>query len=268
MSEPFADGCSPPAVQTTGEMVLRKTQAAIVTLALCALPTAAAEAQMTWTDKGFVNASFGVQGGAGSLDTASTFDIYGSDQFREQSTLATSQDVDGGAFFDISGGYKVWRNLVVGIGFTRVASDSDVSVNAVVPDPLFSDRSRSVSTTSPGAEHSEVAINLSGTWMMPVTDKVDVGFSFGPTIFNVSQDVPVSISVSEPGPTITSVNMTKVEKTTVGVHFGVDTTYLIRPKLGAGAFLRYTVGSVDVDGANDSLTVGGFQLGFGVRYRF
>lgn len=244
------------------------TKAAVLTLALCAFSTASAEAQMTWTDRGFVNASVGVQGGSRTLSTSSEFDIYGSEEFGERATLATSQDVDSGAFFDISGGYKVWRNLVAGIGFTRVASDSDVSVNASVPDPLISDRPRAVSATVPGSKHSEVAINLSGTWMMPITDKIDVGFSFGPTIFSVSQDVPTSISVSEPGPSITATNQTRVDKTTVGVHFGLDATYLIRPKIGAGAFLRYTVGSVDLEGANDNLTVGGFQIGFGARYRF
>ncbi len=244
------------------------TKAAVLTLALCAFSSAAAEAQMTWTDKGFVNASFGFQGGSRTLSTSSEFDIYGSEEFGEHGTLDTSQDAGGGAFFDISGGYKVWRNLAVGIGFTRVAGDSDVSVIASVPDPVFADRPRPASTTATGSEHSEVAINLSGTWMMPVTDKIDVGFSFGPTIFSVSQDVPTSISVSEPGPTITAVNQNKVDKSTVGVHFGVDATYLIRPKIGAGAFLRYSVGSVDIDGATDNLTVGGFQIGFGVRYRF
>ena len=243
------------------------TKAAFLTLALCALSTAA-EAQMTWTDRGFVNASVGVQGGSRTLSTSSQFDIYGSQEFGERATLDTSQDVGGGAFFDLSGGYKVWRNLAVGIGFTRVGSDSDVSVNASVPDPLFADRPRSVSTTATNSKYSEVAVNLSGTWMMPVTDKVDVGFAFGPTIFSVSQDVPTSISVSEPGATITATSFNRVDKTTMGVHFGVDTTYLIRPKLGAGAFLRYTVGSVDLEGAEDNLTVGGFQIAFGVRYRF
>jgi len=247
---------------------LQITKAAVLTLALCALATASAEAQMTWTDKGFVNASFGFQGGSRTLATSTEFDIYGSEEFGEHGTLATTQDAGGGAFFDISGGYKVWRNLAVGIGFNRVSGDSDVAVIASVPDPLVADRPRPASTTASGSEHSEVAINLSGTWMMPVTDKVDVGFSFGPTIFSVSQDVPTSISVSEPGPTITTTNMTKVDKTTVGVHFGVDATYIFRPRMGAGAFLRYSVGSADLEGATDNLTVGGFQIGFGFRYRF
>jgi hypothetical protein len=48
----------------------------------------------------------------------------------------------------------------------------------------------------------------------------------------------------------------------------VDVTYLVTPRYGAGVLLRYTRGSVDIEGANDSLTVGGFQIGAGLRVRF
>ena len=217
---------------------------------------------MTWTDRGFVNVTLGTQGPSHSLETSSNFDLYD-----EQGLVETNQDVAGGAFFDISGGYKVWRNLAVGLGFTRIGSDADVAVSARIPDPLVTDRLRSVSAATT-AEHSEFSTHLTGTWMMPVTDKIDVGFSFGPTIFQVSQDVPTSISVSEPGPTVSSTSLTRAEKTTVGFHAGVDATYLITPRIGAGALLRFSRGSAALEGATEELTVGGLQFGVGVRLRF
>ena len=241
-------------------------KAATVTLAICALAAPAAEAQMTWTDQGFVNVNVGVQGGSRSLDTSTEFTIYD-----ETGSLTTTQDVGGGAFFDVSGGYKVWRNLAVGIGFSRVGSEADVTVQASVPDPAFFDRPRSASASVSGAQYSEVAVHLSGTWMMPVTDKVDVGFAFGPTIFLVSQDLPSALNasdISEPGPTIRQVGLASSDNTTLGIHFGVDATYLVTPRIGAGVLVRYSVGSADLDGATDSLTVGGFQIGGGVRVRF
>jgi hypothetical protein len=60
----------------------------------------------------------------------------------------------------------------------------------------------------------------------------------------------------------------KISKTTGGINFGVDVTYLLTKKAGIGAIARYTWGSVDLEGAKDSLTVGGFQIGVGARYRF
>jgi hypothetical protein len=95
-----------------------------------------------------------------------------------------------------------------------------------------------------------------------------VAFQFGPTIFLVSQDLPGTLQLSEPGPTVTSAALVKDDHTTVGVHFGVDATYLVTPRFGAGVLVRYSVGSVDITGADDSLKVGGFNIGAGLRVRF
>lgn len=239
------------------------TTIASLTLVFGVLTATRASAQMTWTDKGFVNVTFGVQGGSHSLETSSTFDLYG-----EQGSLATTQDVGGGPIFDVTAGYRVWRNLAVGASFSRSASDADVAIAAQVPHPNLFDTLRPLAAISEGSEHSESAFHLHGTWMVPVTDKVDVGLSFGPTIFAVSQDVPAAITVSEPTPTLASTTITRVDKTTVGVHFGADVTYLVTPRFGAGLLLRYAWGSADIEGASDSLTVGGFQIGAGLRVRF
>lgn len=222
-----------------------------------------AEAQMTWTDQGFVNVNFGVQGGSRDITTTSNFELYG-----ENATISTAQEAGGGAFFDFGGGYKVWRNLALGITYSRNGSSSDAAINGTVPDPNFFDRLRPVSGTAADLEYAENAFHLQGTWMMPVTDKVDVGLSFGPTIFNVSQDIPTAITISEPGPTISSTTITREKKSTLGINFGVDVNYLITPRFGAGVLLRYSWGSVDFDPADDSLTVGGFQFGGGLRVRF
>jgi hypothetical protein len=107
-----------------------------------------------------------------------------------------------------------------------------------------------------------------GVWMVPVTDKVDVGISFGPTIFMVKQELPDTLTFTEPGPTVTGLTKKDVNKTSAGINLGVDVTYLLTKKMGVGGILRYTHGSVDLDGSSDSLTVGGFQIGIGGRYRF
>lgn len=233
-------------------------------LAFCGFTATAAQAQMTWTDKGFLNVNLGVQGGSRTFETSTEFPLH-----EETAQVQSTQDVGGGAFFDVSAGYKVWRNLAVGGGFSRTKSDADASVQASIPDPDVTDRPRSVTASLTGAEHSEFVIYLTGTWMIPVTDKVDVGLSFGPAIFNVGQDVPIieASDITEPGPTVTP-RANEVDKTTMGIHFGADFTYLFTPRIGAGVLLRYTWGSADLEGGTESLTVGGFQFGGGLRVRF
>src|SRR5687767_12842039 len=102
---------------------------------LIASPFHPAHAQMVWTDQGFVNLNIGAQGGSSDLTTQSTFEIYG-----ENASLATTQEAGGGGLFDFSAGYKVWRNLAAGFGYSRTGSDSDAAVAASVPDLNFFDR--------------------------------------------------------------------------------------------------------------------------------
>ncbi|MBD0324135.1 MAG: outer membrane beta-barrel protein [Aldersonia sp.] len=222
-----------------------------------------AQAQMQWTDKGFLSVNFGVQAGSHDLDTNTTFDLY-----EEPATISSGQSVDGGPFFEIGAGYRVWRNLALGVAYSRVTSDADVNITGSIPDPVFFDRPRPVTGSVGGAEHSQQAVHLQGVWMVPFTDKVDIGLAFGPSIFLVSQDVPSAVSVSEPGPTISSISVNSADATTLGFHAGIDVTYLVTPRVGVGGIARYSWGSADIEGATDNLTVGDFQIGAGIRFRF
>lgn len=240
---------------------MKKT--AVLCLVFCALAAPRAYAQMKWTDKGFANINIGGQSGSHDVATTTTFVVYD-----EDAHINTTQKTGGGFLFDMNGGYKVWSNLVVAVGYTFMSDSTDGAVTATIPDPQVFDRPRTVNTTADNLKHTENALNFMGVWMVPVTDKVDVGISFGPTVFFVKQELPDSIQFTEPGPTVTGLTKKDVSKTTGGINLGVDVTYLLTKKMGVGGILRYTWGSVDLEGATDSLTVGGFQLGVGARYRF
>jgi hypothetical protein len=244
---------------------MKRIQRILITTALVSASAALARpaAAQQWTDRGYANVTFGVQAPSRTVATTTTFDIYG-----ESASQTSTHDVGGGAFFDIAGGYKVWRNLAAGIGLTFVGSKADLGVSALIPDPDFFDRPRQVNATLPDAKYSETAIHLTGSWMMPMTEEFDIALQFGPTIFLVSQDLPGTLAVSEPGPSVTPGAFLEDDHTTIGVHFGVDATYLFTPRLGAGVNMRFSIGSVDVAGADDSLKVGGFNIGAGLRVRF
>jgi hypothetical protein len=242
---------------------LKMMKAGFLSLALCAAVAPSAHAQMTWTDKAFVNVTGGAQAGSHTVATSAPFDIY-----EEQGTVNSTQPVKGGAFFDVSAGYRVRRNLAASLGYSRAGSKKDAAVTALVPDPRVFDQPRAVTAAAPDMKHTESAVHLFATWMMPVTDKIDVGISAGPSIFMVKQDLPTALTVTEPGPTVTQITTEKSSKTAAGFNFGVDVTYLISKRWGVGALARYTGASVDLKNATDNLTVGGFQIGAGLRLRF
>ena len=241
---------------------MRTTTVGVMALAASITFSSTAAAQMTWTDKGYVTVTGGVEAGSDTLATQVDFTLY-----EEPGRVASSSKVGGGGFYDVSAGYKVWSNLVVALGFSHSGDSNDLPVSASVPDPLHFDQPRNVSATLPETKLSENAIHISAVWMVPVTDKIDVGIAAGPSIFMVKQDIPNGLTATEPGPTVT-IQSADSKKTKAGFHVGVDVTYLIRPKLGAGVLARYTMGSVTLDGSTESLTVGGFQFGAGLRLRF
>jgi hypothetical protein len=238
-------------------------KAGCLSLAFAAFSVAPAHAQMTWTDKGFVNVNVGAQTGSDELAGQSTFELYG-----ENGSLSTTQDVGGGGLFDFSAGYKVWKNLAIGIGYSHSGSDADVAVAASVPDPVFFDRPRGLTAVASGVEHSENVFHIQATWIMPVTDVIDLGFSFGPSFYNVKQQVPTAITVTEPGPTLGQTTITEEKESGVGFNLGMDVNYFFTSRIGAGLLLRYTHASVDIPNTTDSLGVGGFQIGVGARVRF
>jgi len=247
-------------------------KAGILALCLCAAPRMASAQTMQWTDKGYVSVDGGVQVGSHTLSTASTFLIYD-----ENATVNSTQKVKSSGIFDIGGAYRVWgNNILGGVSFSHASSNSNVSLNASIPDPVFSDRPRSVTASQSGAKHSENVVNLDAIWMIPVAEKLDVGLFAGPSIFFVKQDTVGDLTVTEPGPTVTA-PLHSVSKTTGGINLGADVQYLLPkqwlPKQllrnnnwAVGGTARYTWGKAKIDGGK--LTVGGFQLAAGVRYRF
>jgi hypothetical protein len=238
-------------------------RAAWLCLGMCvmATPLVHAQAQDRWSDKAFVNISGGGQAGSHTLDAVETFEIY-----NELATVTTSQKVGGGGLFDITTGYRVWDNLALGLGYSFTSGSTAGNLAASIPDPVFRNRPRSVTGPGPELSHAEHDIHIAGTWMWPIRPKLDVGLSFGPSIIIVKQEVPDDLTVTEPGPVVAPGSIRNVTATTVGINIGADVAYMVNKRFGVGGLLRYVWGSTDIDGAD--LTVGGLQVGGGVRIRF
>ncbi len=242
---------------------MKITTAGILALCVCAAPTIATAQTMQWTDKGYITVNGGAQVGSQTIDTSSTFPLYD-----ETATIASSQKIKGGSFFDVGGAFRVWgKNLLAGVTYSHTSTDSDVVLTASIPDPVFFDRPRNVTKTQGGAIHTENVVHLDVIWMIPVANKLDVGVFLGPSIFAVKQDTVTTATVTEPGPIVTA-PLTEVSKTSVGFNLGADLQYMVTKRFGVGGIARYSIGSAEIEGATEKLTVGGFQIGGGARIRF
>ena len=249
---------------------------AITALVAFTSPAGAQPTIQNWTDRGYFNVSIGGQTGDQEFEDSSSFTIYG-----EPGAVASAQSIGGGTLFDVSAGYRVWKNLAVGIGYSTIKNKNDATVSVRVPHPVIFGQSRTATATATDLEHSENAVHLQFLWMMPLTDKIRIAFVVGPSFFTVRQEVatvraPQDIRDQAPftSVSISSVTVTDVKDSPVGVHVGLDGTYLITTMFGVGGFVRYAGASVDlpvesgVTRTGDDLKAGGAQAGLGLRVRF
>jgi hypothetical protein len=227
---------------------------------------------LPWEGRGYVNLNYGMQVKSTSLVTATeTFTVY-----EEQGKLTSAQEIDSQSpFLDFGGGFRLFGNFGLGFACSRLSTEGSAVVTATVPSPLVYDQPRTANSTATGLEHVEQGYHFQAIWMLPITDKFDVVFSAGPTLFQLSQGVVSTPKVSEVGPPYTAVNMTTstvtVSDSQIGFNVGADLTYRFANNFGVGAMVRYAAATVSLTpegGPALDVKVGGFQLGGGLRVRF
>ena len=252
---------------------------ALGVLFIAGLPLAA-HAQAPASDSRFsFNVSMGGQSKEQTFNDSSTFTIYG-----ERGAVAAAHAIGGGTLFDIGAAARVWRSLAVGISYSTLTNKNDASISVRVPHPIIFGQSRTASITAESLEHSENVVHLQFMWTIPLRNKFDVTVFAGPSFFTVRQTLatvqaPQDIRDVSPFTTVTisSVSLTDVKDSPVGVNVGIDGTYMITNYsgvgIGVGGFVRYAGASLDLPttGAmtrDTDLKTGGPQGGLGLRLRF
>jgi hypothetical protein len=245
---------------------------AVCVIGLTALASQASAQALPWEGRGFLNVNFGIQVIAeDAATTNTTFTIYD-----ETGKLTTAQTLDSQApFFDIGGGFRVAGNFGLGFTYTRLSSNGAAQVTAQVPSPIYYDQPRTATATLSDLEHLEDGYHFQALWMLPITDRLDIVISGGPSLFNLKQGIVMSPQITEVGPPYSSVNMTVAQTTTtaseIGFNVGADMTFRFANNVGVGAIVRYTAATVSLTpegGEASDVKVGGFQLGGGLRIRF
>jgi hypothetical protein len=238
-------------------------------LGVCCLCVAAAVGSaspaLAQTGRFTASVNFGVQGGSGDFTQRLTPTIYD-----EPATIDIAQSYESGPLFDVGADVIVTGNIGVGVHYSRTSGDGTAAVAGQIPDPLFFDRPRGATASVDGLEHTESAVHLQVFYRFAASPKLDVAVGVGPTFFSVKQQLIDTVSVSEPGPTMTP-QVVEADDSPVGVNFGADVTYLVTDAIGVGVMLRYATGSADfatAGGGSVSLDAGGFQFGAGLRVRF
>jgi len=230
-----------------------------------------------WDGRGFIEVGGGGQGGSHLVTDVSRFTIYD-----EQATIDVSQTYGGGPLGNVTGAVKVWKNLLVGAGYTYYGESMETAVRARVPNPLIANRLREAELRQGNLKHTESTVHLMAIYMIPLNEDFTIGVSAGPSFASVEHEFARDVRVAEVGGApfdavaISDVAFVRSSKTKATVNIGADLSYMLPfslgdfGRLGASLGFRYVGGSVDLDGASGPVEVkfGGPQVLGGVRVVF
>jgi hypothetical protein len=246
---------------------------AVTILGLCLAHPAAAQSAK-WPEKGWISINGGVEPATHNYTDA--FDLPDN---QENEHIAVSYPVKGGTLLAGSGGYRVWKTLTIGAGVTYTSSKGTASISADVPHPFFFNQPRHVDGSTP-TTRSEVDMNLLVGWMVPVTSKLRVIVSGGPSAISITQTLVTNIDVAEVFPfdtaTFASALTTEGKKTGIGYNAGADVFWMVSRSVGVGAMAQITGATVKetrnsgsgTTSTTISVKAGGSQVGAGIRILF
>ena len=196
-----------------------------VALTLATAPTA--DAQMQWTDQAFVSVNLRRAGAFAITDHAEPPRI--STTSRPASTPPRTSAAAPSSTSPAA--TRCGATLPSASASRTSGSKTDSTVNASIPDPLFFDQPRSLTTTAPDAQ--------------PLADRDQPDRHLGhadhrqdrhrlsvrPDHLHGQPGPAGRADDQRAGPTITSLPLESEDKTTMGMHFGVDVTYMVTPAL-------------------------------------
>ncbi|MBL8143224.1 MAG: hypothetical protein JNM38_19060 [Acidobacteria bacterium] len=220
--------------------------------------------------RGFVAFYGGMQSAEGSSSASGVFSVY-----NESGRFEASQSHEGGGLFSLGGGVKIWKNLAIGVAYTRMTDTQNATASVTAPHPVLYDTPRSANTSVDGLAHEEDAIHLQALVVLPLGNRAELIVGGGPTFFGVKHDFITKVGFTEGASpysaiTVGTPEISKGDENTTGFNFGGELAVYFTKNVGAAGFFRYAKGtaSFDVAGSTTDIDAGGTQFGGGLRIRF
>jgi hypothetical protein len=216
----------------------------------------------------------GVSGGAQAA-ASNLSEHFSLDKNLETQTVDVTYPKKPGVLVDVGAGYRLWKNLGVGVAVSRTSDNGSAQVDARVPHPFQFNQPRTLTGTESGVAHAETGVHVEAQYLVPSSTHLHVVLSAGPSWLTVEQEAVTDVIVTESYPYDTASfggAVTKLLNTSgPGFHAGADLAWMFSRSAGLGGFVRYTHANVDLDvapGRTIGIKAGGVQGGIGIRVKF
>ncbi len=222
-----------------------------------------------WRERIWFGVGGGFQPAANSFDDAFDLPLYA-----ETERVTVDYPVKGGALIAASGGYRIWKRFTIGLGVSHYSNRSDATVRARLPHPFHDNRFREVEGTT-STLRGETAAHLLFGWMMPVTDRLRVILTGGPSVVSVEQTLVTGVQFAETYPydtaAFTDATTRRSTRSATGFNAGADVMWMFSPRFGAGGLVQVTRARAHVspgEGRTIAVDAGGAQASLGIRVIF
>jgi hypothetical protein len=194
--------------------------------------------------------------------------------YAETERVSVDYPVKGGALIDVRGGYRVWKRFTIGAGVSRYSQRADARVQAQLPHPFFDNQFRAVEGTT-SALRGETSTHLLLGWMVPLSDRLRLLLTAGPSFVNVEQTLVTGVEFSETYPydtaEFTGASTRRATRSATGFNAGADLTWMFSRRVAAGALVQASRARARVrpgEGRRIAVDAGGVQIAAGLRLFF
>lgn len=193
----------------------------------------------------------------------------------EPAPVAVEIPLDQAPIFEVGGWVRLAGRLGAGVSFSRISRTAGAAVTAGIPHPFYIQQARAISGTQPGAAEEENALHIDVVAVAAATNRIELTFFGGPTVFNTKQDLVTDVSYADAYPydtaTFSGARLARQSASKVGYHLGADATWSLTEQVGVGGLVRFSRASADYSASSaNQVTVdlGGLQAAAGIRFRF
>lgn len=176
---------------------------------------------------------------------------------------------DGGA------GFRLWKQLGVGLAVSYVSSTGAADVEARIPHPFIFGQPRAISGSEGSISRAETGAHVQVLYFVPAGRNLRFILSAGPSRVSLEQEAITEVHYSDTYPydtaAFTRATTRTVKGSAVGFNVGADVQWMFSRTIGVGALVRFTRAQVELDiatGRRLPVDTGGVQAGGGLRIRF